>query len=172
MSENRTQTEDLRVPVVVAEATEGERSEPLGAGAASTGGRAERGSPNPEVSARPSRRKFRAEYKLRIVREADACTKPGEIGALLRREGLYSSLLTMWRRARDRSEFDALKPKKRGPQSKERNPLTKENDRLRRENAQLRGKLEQAELIIDVQKKVSRLLGTPLRGDESDGDDS
>ncbi len=172
MPENRTQTEDLRGPVVVAEATEGERSEPLGAGAATTGGRAKRGSPNPEVSARPSRRKFCAEYKRRIVREADACTEPGEIGALLRREGLYSSLLAAWRRARDRGAFDALKPKKRGPQSKERNPLTEANDRLRRENAQLRGKLMQAELIIDVQKKVSRLLGTPLRGDESDGDDS
>ena len=172
MPENRTNTRDLRAPVVVPKATEGERSETEGAAGATTGRRVEGEAPNPEVSARPTRRRFSAEYKLRIVREADACTGPGAIGSLLRREELYSSLLAAWRRARDRGAFDALKPKKRGPRSKEPNPLTKDNDRLRRENARLREKLEQAQMIIDVQKKVAGLMGTPLPSDESDEDDS
>ena len=114
------------------------------------------------MTAGPKRRRFSAEYKLRIVQEADRCSVSGEIGALLRREGLYSSLLTDWRRARDQGAFNALREKKRGPKPQRADPLEQENSRLERECERLRRKLEQAELIIDVQKKVSALLGIPL----------
>jgi len=113
--------------------------------------------PDPEVVPMAKRRKFRAEYKLRILDEADSCTEPGQIGALLRREGLYSSHLTTWRRQREQGIFEALAPKKRG--RKDKDELEKELSTLRRENEQLQERLEQAEAIIDVQKKLSRLLG-------------
>ena len=132
-----------------------------------TGGRVESDrapteAPDPEVRSGPKRRRFSAAYKLRIVQELDRCSEPGEIGALLRREGLYSSLLTEWRRARDQGAFDALREKRRGPKPRRVDPLEQENSRLQREVERLRRKLEQAELIIDVQKKVSALLGIPL----------
>jgi len=140
----------------------GERSEqPISEGRGESV-RARTGAPNPEVNAVAKRRRFSAEYKLRIVQEADRCTESGEIGALLRREGLYSSLLTEWRRARDQGAFNALREKKRGPKPRRVDPLEQENLRLERECERLRRKLEQAELIIDVQKKVSALLGIPL----------
>jgi transposase len=113
--------------------------------------------PDPEVVPTAKRRKFTAEYKLRILDEADGCTEPGQIGALLRREGLYSSHLTTWRRQRERGIFEALAPKKRGRKNKDE--LEKELSNLQRENEQLQKRLEQAEAIIDVQKKLSRLLG-------------
>lgn len=116
------------------------------------------GVPNPEVPAKAKRRKFTAEYKLRIVREAERCKQPGEIGALLRREGLYSSLLTAWRREVEQGSRAALRSKKRGPKARVVDPRVKE---LERENAQLRKRLEHAEIIISVQKKVSKLLGIP-----------
>lgn len=112
--------------------------------------------PDPELPPRAKRRRFRAGYKLQILKEADACTEPGEIGALLRREGLYSSHLTEWRRQRDAGALQALGDR-RGRKAKSR--LEKENERLRRETEQLRHRLEQAERIIEVQKKVSELLG-------------
>jgi len=117
------------------------------------------GVPDPEVPAKAKRRKFTAEYKLRIVREAERCKQPGEIGALLRREGLYSSLLTAWRREVEQGSRAALRSKKRGPKARVVDPRVKE---LERENARLRKRLEQAEIIISVQKKVSKLLGIPL----------
>jgi hypothetical protein len=102
------------------------------------------------------------EYKIRILEEADAAAAtPGGIGALLRREGLYSSHLVSWRRERQAGILEALKPRKRGPRS-ERNPLAEENQKLRRQVGQLTEKLRKAELIIDVQKKVAALLGNPL----------
>lgn len=109
--------------------------------------------PDPEVPERPERRRFSAEYKLRILEETDKAST-GEIGAILRREGLYSSLLTTWRAQRREGTLVAFS-RKRGP---EPNPLAKENARLRRENEKLRRDLEAARLVIDVQKKVSRLL--------------
>lgn len=115
--------------------------------------------PDPEVPAKAQRRKFTAEYKLQIVREAERCKEPGEIGALLRREGLYSSLLTAWRREVEQGTRAALRSKKRGPKARVVDPRVKE---LERENARLRKRLEHAELIITVQKKVSALLGIPL----------
>ncbi len=118
--------------------------------------------PDPEVVAKPKRRTFTAEYKLRILQEAEAAAgTPGGIGALLRREGLYSSLLATWRRERANGILEALTPQKRGRKSK-RNPLAEEMEKLRRENARLREKLRKAEIIIEVQKKLAALLGRPI----------
>jgi len=111
---------------------------------------------SPEVGVKAERRRFTAEYKLRVLEEADACHQPGEVGALLRREGLYSSHLTTWRQQRDRGALQGLAPAKRGRKS---DPQAAEIARLKRENERLRAKLERAELIIDVQKKVSQMLG-------------
>ena len=120
-------------------------------------------SPDPEVLEKAKRRRFSAEYRLRIVREADACKEPGEIGALLRREGLYSSLLSAWRRQRDEGALEGLRSKKRGPKAKAVDPRVK---RLEREVSRLKRKLDQAETIIDIQKKVAGMLGIPLRTSE------
>jgi transposase len=115
--------------------------------------------PDPEVVPTAKRRRFTTQEKVRILKEADACTEPGELGALLRREGIYSSYLSRWRRARDRGELQALSPKKRGPKSAADRGLTKELAKLQRENERLRGRLAQAEAIIEAQKKLSELLG-------------
>ena len=123
------------------------------------------GAPDPEVPEKPVRRKFTAEYKLKILAEADRCTEYGQIGALLRREGLYSSHLSEWRRKRMEGTLVSLSPKKRGPKP-EKNPLAPEVARLERENERLQRKLKQAETIIDVQKKVSGLLGIDLASPE------
>lgn len=121
--------------------------------------------PGPATAERPLRRTFTAEYKQRILREADAAAASGEegaIGALLRREGLWSSHLTSWRRLRERGELAGLKPKKRGPKPAPRSPLADENEQLRRKVARLESELGKAQVIIDVQKKLSTLLGIPL----------
>ena len=109
--------------------------------------------------AHPKRRSFTREYKLRILREADRCRQPGEIGALLRREGLYSSVLTGWRSARERGELGAKGTPSRGRPADPDHALKIRNEELERENERLRRKLEQAEAIIEVQKKLSTLLG-------------
>ena len=116
-----------------------------------------------EVTAKPTRRRLTAEYKLRILREADACTRPGEIGALLRREGLYSSSLTTWRKQRERGELEGLVQKKRGPSAKEKNPLADKVRVLERENARLKVRAERAEGLVELQKKVSEILGIELK---------
>ena len=118
--------------------------------------------PNPEVPEKAERRRFSAEYKLKILRQADECRDSGSLGALLRREGLYSSNLTTWRRQREEGTLLALNPKKRGRKASARNPLLMENEQLRKENDRLQKRLHQAELIIEVQKKVSQILGIPL----------
>jgi transposase-like protein len=118
--------------------------------------------PDPEVVADARRRTFTAEYKLRILAEADAAAaQPGAIGALQRREGLYSSHLVTWRRERQAGMLKGLTPHRRGPKSK-RNPQEEEMQKLRRENQRLTEELRKAEIIIDVQKKVGTLLGWPL----------
>ena len=118
--------------------------------------------PDPEVVADAKRRTFTAEYKQRILAEADAAAaQPGAIGALLRREGLYSSHLVTWRRERQAGILKGLTPHKRGPKSK-RNPQEEEMQKLRRENQRLTEELRKAEIVIDVQKKVGALLGWPL----------
>ena len=122
--------------------------------------------PDPEVVATPTRRRFTAEDKLRILKLADACTVVGSLGALLRAEGLYASHLITWRRQRTEGVLSALTPQKRGRKVSVQYPLRTENEILRKENARLSTRLKQAELIIDVQKKVSAILGIPLETPE------
>ena len=123
---------------------------------------------NPEVLEKAIRRRFTAEYKLRVLGQADACDRSGgSIGELLRREGLYSSHLFNWRKQRDQGTLSALRPRKRGRKPQPSPPLTQENHRLQRENDRLTARLKQAEMIIDIQKKVSEILGIPLKNFET-----
>jgi transposase len=117
---------------------------------------------NPEISDRPRRRTFSAAEKVRILKEADQAAGTGAIGALLRRHGLYSSALTEWRRQRDAGTLGALTPARRGPKLRPINPLSAELAGARRDIAQLRHRLQRAEAIIEVQKKLADLLGIPL----------
>jgi transposase len=125
--------------------------------------------PNPEVTARATRRRFTAAYKLQILRTADACAGAGEVGTVLRRAGLYSSHLTTWRRQRDAGSLAALAPKKRGRPAEPSSPLARRIAELERDNAALTRRLHQAETIIDVQKKLCTLLGIPPPPPASDG---
>ena len=135
-------------------------------GAGAEGGRRPTIVPAPAVAAaemsdRPRRRTFTAQTKLRVLAETDGVADVGGIGAILRREGLYSSLLATWRRERTNGILEALTPQKRGPKSK-RHPLEEENQKLRRQNTRLAEDLRKAHIIIDVQKKVAALLGHPI----------
>jgi len=123
-------------------------------------------SPDPEVVERAKRRRFTGKYKLRILEEADACTERGEIGALLRREGLYHSYLEKWRQQRSNGTLQALSAKKRGRKPIPPNPLEKEHKRIQRENARLKEDLRKARLIIEMQKKMSELLGIDQPSEE------
>lgn len=122
---------------------------------------------DPEVVPKATRRRFPAEYKLSILRQADSCSEPGQIGALLRREGLYSSHLTKWRQDRDRGALAALVPKKRGRKPSPHTRIAQ----LERANAQLEARLERAELIIDAQKKLCAIFASEqqdlMTGDRS-----
>jgi len=118
--------------------------------------------PSPELSDRPRRRTFSAKDKLRILSETDRAADTGGIGAILRREGIYSSTLTDWRRLRDGGAIGALRPAKRGPKSAQPHRQADEVAQLLRENARLTRRLARAEAIIDFQKKVAALLGIPL----------
>jgi transposase len=140
----------------------GERSEEPRSGGSPTVEREP--APDPEVRARTSRRRFTPKYKLEILRKADACTRPGQVGELLRKEGLYSSHLVLWRRQREKG----LEPRKRGPRAVVVNPKVK---MLEREVHQLERKLKKAEAIIAFQKKVHEILGIPLKPFESEEDD-
>ncbi len=163
---------ETKLPGENPEPREGERSEPSRGAGGSPGARdrEEGGVPDPEVVPRATRRRFSAAYKLRILGEADRCTKPGEIGAVLRREGLYTSHLVTWRRARDQGQLEALAPKRRGPRPDPARALRKRNEQRERENVRLRQRLETAETILAVQKKVSRLLGIEMP--ETSGSDT
>lgn len=121
-----------------------------------------------EVVAKGQRRRFTAAEKLRILDEADGCTKPGELGALLRREGLYSSHVAAWRAARRRGELAGLTPRARGPKAKPVDPRDRRLAEQAREIARLQARLDRAEGLIEVQKKVSQLLGIPLASDVKD----
>ncbi len=123
-----------------------------------------------EVPEKPVRRRFDAAYKQRIVEEADGCSRAGELGLLLRREGLYSSLLSTWRRQRDEGVLAGLSPKRRGRKAKKKDVAALENERLRRENERLTQRLKQAETIIEVQKKVSEMLGIALPSENGRSD--
>jgi transposase len=147
----------------------GERSEPERRGGGATPALAPVAA-DPEVSSKGIRRRFSAAYKRRILQEADKCDS-GELGALLRREGLYNSNLTTWCRQRESGELSGLQPKKRGKKPNPDKPLIKENERLRRENMRLEKRLRQAETIIDVQKKLCDVLGLtvpPIEQNEND----
>ena len=122
----------------------------------------------PELSDRPRRRTFTVQEKLRVLAETDGAAGVGGIGAILRREGLYSSTLSEWRRQRDSGALGALTPAKRGPKPALPNPLSVELAQVKRENARLARRLEHAEAIIEVQKKVAALLGIPLATPDSD----
>ena len=126
--------------------------------------------PDPEVTEAKPRRRFTAQYKLRILAEADACTEPGEIGVLLRREGLYFSYLTTWRRQKHQGLLRAMSPQKRGRKNKAKNPLAREVSRLEKENVQLRKKLRKAYILIEAQKKMAEILDSPLFPEENDDD--
>ena len=115
-----------------------------------------------EVMAKPTRRRYTAEYKLKVLREAEALSGRGEIGALLRREGLYSSNLTQWRKQRERGELEGLS-RKRGPLPKGKNSLADKVKVLERENARLKARAERAEGLVELQKKVSEILGIELK---------
>ena len=169
-------TRMLETDEAVAGGTEGGRS-PTGvppATAAATG----RGDPiagngkpipDPGVPERPVRRRFTAEYKLRTLREADRSTESGQLGAMLRREGLYSSHLTAWRKQRSEGTLAGLEPKRRGRKTSPDAPLVAENQRLQRDNLRLTTRLRQAETIIEVPKKLSEILGIPLPPPDSNG---
>lgn len=118
--------------------------------------------PDPEVTDKAARRRFTAKYKMSILQQVDACTDSGCIGAILRREGLYSSNLNTWRRQRDEGSLAALTPKQRGRKAALTDSVTLENAQLRKEVDRLTIRLKKAELIIDVQKKVSQILGITL----------
>lgn len=112
-----------------------------------------------EVVGKAERRRFTAEYKLKVLREADSCQQSGEIGALLRREGLYWSNLITWRKQREHGELSGLSARKRGPKRREKNPLEERVRELERDNGRLKRRAERAEGIVELQKKVSEILG-------------
>lgn len=120
------------------------------------------GRPDTQVTEKAKRRRYSAEYKARVLREADACTKTGELGALLRREGLYSSHLASWRSQAARGQLAALTPKKRGPKAKDTDPRDKQIAELEREVAKQLRRAERAEALVEIQKKLSQLLGIVL----------
>ena len=155
---NNTRKSRLLAP----ECSEAERSEGERNGGANNAAAAP---PNPEVSPKPKRRRYTSAYKARIVEKALACTEPGDIGALLRREGLYWSALSLWRRQYQAGALNALKDIKRG-RKRTSDARDVELQQLRRHNARLTRKLKQAEAIIDIQKKVAAILGNPIETPE------
>jgi transposase len=163
-------------PVVPApKVSAGERSEPkraVGAGTAAALIRSASPPPavvgNPEVVAKASRRRFTGDYKLKILQQADACHQTGELGALLRREGLYSSSLAFWRHQRQQGILTGLTAKTRGRKPNRQSQLVVENEQLQRQNQRLSKRLQQAEIIIEFQKKLAEALGIPLKGESNE----
>jgi transposase len=125
------------------------------------------GGPAIEVVAKATRRRFTVEYKRKILREADSCKTPGAVGALLRREGLYSSHLTTWRAARERGELAGPVAKKRGPVARVSDARDKRIAELGRENTHWRKRAERAEALVELQKQIAALLGTPTTAERS-----
>ena len=150
-------TDDNAPTAAGAETEEGRRPTLVGAPAAAS----------PELSVLPRRRTFSAKEKLRVLEEIDRATGvPGAIGAIMRREGLYSSAITDWRRQRAAGAYDALSPVKRGPKAAVAHPLLAEHAQLQRDYKRLETRLERAEAVIDIQKKLATLLGLPIVNDE------
>ena len=162
-------------PVVSApKVSAGERSEPKRAeGAGATATLVRSASPplvagNSEVVAKASRRRFTVDYKLKILAQADACHQTGELGALLRREGLYSSSLALWRHQRQQGILTGLTPRTRGRKPNQQSQLVADNEQLKRQNQKLSKRLQQAEIIIEFQKKLAEALGIPLKGESNE----
>jgi len=160
-------TTQRRPELGATERSAGERSEPGRSGGAPSSAPQPTGprpvlAPDPEVRERPLRRRFTAEYKQRILDEADQCVEPGAVGALIRREGLYFSHLCKWRQQRRDGGLEALQPRRRGPKPRHADARDRRIGELEREKGRLERRLRQAELIIDLQRKVSELLGIPL----------
>jgi transposase-like protein len=124
---------------------------------------------DPEVPEKKPRRRFTAAYKLRILQEADQCEEPGQIGVLLRKEGLYSSHLSTWRRQREEGSLQGLTAQKRGRRAQPRNPSAERIDQLEKENLRLKQQLRKAEIIIEAQKKISEILGIDQNPENSAG---
>lgn len=127
--------------------------------------------PNPEVLERPKRKTYTADYKYRILKEFDAATQPGQKGAILRREGLYSSNILCWREQLKRGSQESLKPRKRGRKPTEAEVLNQRNKALEKEVKKLKKRLHQASLLLDIQKKISEITGIPLKDVEIGEDD-
>jgi len=125
-------------------------------------------SANPEVVAKATRRRFAVDYKLKILDQADQCRDTGQLGALLRREGLYHSNLQLWRRQREQGILSGLTPRKRGRKPNPQSQLVEEIEQLKRQNQRLSKRLGQAEIIIEFQKKLSEALGIPLKGESNE----
>jgi len=123
---------------------------------------------NPEVVPKATRRRFTVDYKLKILDQADRCQDTGQLGALLRREGLYHSNLQLWRRQRELGILNGLTPRKRGRKPNLQSQLVEENEQLKRQNQRLSKRLGQAEIIIEFQKKLSEALGIPLQGESNE----
>ena len=157
--------EAVEMDVVAGPGAEGARRATGGPGPVTTSRASD---PDPEVPATVQRRRFPAEYRLRILKQADACKKPGEVGALLRREGLYSSLLTNWRRQREQGALQDMRGRRRGPTPR---PVDARVKQLEAENRKLQRKLHRAETIITLQKKVAEILGIPLNPLDTDETD-
>jgi transposase-like protein len=158
------------LPAALGEIQEARRATEISAMAEAAAGNGPQGPPDPEVPETVPRRRFTAAFKLRIVQQADGCTQPGEIGALLRREGLYSSHLVTWRRQREEGLLKGLAPKKRGRKKKSVDPSAARVAQLEKENRRLKHQLRRAEIIIDAQKKISEILGIEQDPEDSTGD--
>ena len=165
-----------RFPVVQApQASQGEQREPQRAGGGgTTAALVAPASPpgilasNPEVLAKATRRRFTVDYKLKILEQAGHCQNTGQLGALLRREGLYHSNLQLWRRQREQGILSGLTPRKRGCKPNPQSQLVEENEQLKRQNQRLSKRLQQAEIIIEFQKKLSEALGIPLKAESNE----
>jgi transposase-like protein len=158
------------IPTAVGEMHGARRATEISPTAEAAAGNGPHGSPDPEVPETVPRRRFTAAFKLRILQQADQCTQPGEIGALLRREGLYSSHLATWRRQRAEGLLKGLMPKKRGRKKKPVDPSAVRIAQLEKETLRLKQQLRRAEIIIDAQKKISEILGIEQNPEDSLGD--
>lgn len=123
---------------------------------------------NPEVVVKATRRRFTIDYKLKILDQADRCQEDGQLGALLRREGLYHSNLRLWRQQREQGILNGLTPRQRGRKANPHSQLVVDNEQLKRQNQRLSKRLQQAEIIIEFQKKLAEALGIPLKGDSNE----
>ena len=156
-------------PIAVGEMQAARRASEISPTAKAAAGNPPQAPPDPEVPETVPRRRFTAAFKLRVLQQADQCSQPGEIGALLRGEGLYSSHLASWRRQRAEGLLMGLAPKTRGRKKKPADPSAEKIARLEKENQRLKQQLPRAEIIIDAQKKISEILGNEQNPEDTEG---